>query len=155
MKIGILVHSKTGNTYSVAEKLEERLLKEGHLVTLEKVIAENDKMKAEEMKLLSRPDPEGYDALVFACPVWAFSLSTVMNCYLSQLPAQDSKTAACFVTQSFPFSWMGGKRAIKQTMQLCKTKGIQVKQTGIINWSNKKREDQINDLVDKLSQVLH
>ena len=46
MKIGILVHSKTGNTYSVAEKLEERLLKEGHLVTFEKVIAENDKMKS-------------------------------------------------------------------------------------------------------------
>ena len=36
MKIGIIVYSKTGNTYSVAEKLESSLAKAGHTVEIKR-----------------------------------------------------------------------------------------------------------------------
>ncbi|MDF2592532.1 MAG: hypothetical protein K0S75_1998, partial [Clostridia bacterium] len=37
MKIGIIVYSHTGNTFSVAQRLEEKLTAEGHSVKIEKV----------------------------------------------------------------------------------------------------------------------
>lgn len=38
MKIGIILHSQTGNTLSVANKLKEKLISLGHTVNLEQVI---------------------------------------------------------------------------------------------------------------------
>ena len=39
MNIGIIVYSQTGNTLSVAKKLEEKLSLAGHSATLEQVKA--------------------------------------------------------------------------------------------------------------------
>ena len=54
MKIGIVVHSHTGNTYSVAPRLKEELLKDGHSVNLEKVTAVNENQaEARDVRLES------------------------------------------------------------------------------------------------------
>lgn len=42
MNIGIIVFSKTGNTLSVAEKLQGALIEMGHKAALEKVTASKD-----------------------------------------------------------------------------------------------------------------
>ncbi len=42
MKIGIIVHSQTEHTYSVAQKLQDKLLDNGHETNLERVITEGD-----------------------------------------------------------------------------------------------------------------
>jgi len=39
MKIGIILYSQTGNTYSVAQKLQEKLIAKGHSVDLERLKA--------------------------------------------------------------------------------------------------------------------
>jgi hypothetical protein len=37
--------------------------------------------------------------------------------------------------------------------KICQSKGAQVDGTGVVNWSNRRREKMIDDLVEKLSSV--
>ena len=56
MNVKIIVHSKTGNTLSVAEKLRGRLETAGHTVRLEQVRAANEsEIKPESIKLSNNP----------------------------------------------------------------------------------------------------
>lgn len=154
MKVGIIVHSHTGNTLSVAQKLKEQLLAAGHSVTLEQVTAVNESPSAGgKIQLKTIPDPSSYDALIIGAPVQGFSLSPVMKVYLSQIPSLKGKKVSCFTTQLFPFAWMGGNRAIEQTKKACKTKGVNISETGIINWSRKDRDRKIRDVIEKLIRL--
>ena len=152
MKIGIIVHSMTGNTYSVAERLKDRLLTAGHTVNIEKVIPSDEKqMDVKSIQLKTVPDISPYDALVFGAPVRGFSLSPAMAAYLGQLASLNNKKVACMTTEFFPFPWMGGNRAISQMMKICKAKGAAVCGTGVVNWKNVRRNKMITDLVEKFS----
>ncbi len=152
MRIGIIVHSKTNNTYSVANKIAERLKNAGHTATVERV--EPEKYTSEQnIKLKTKPDIGGYDMLVFGAPVWGFSLSPVMREYLSQLEGQRVCTASGFVTQQLPFSWMGGNRAIMQMRKLCAALEINMVKTGVVNWTNKKKDEQIEQIVTSFSAI--
>ncbi len=151
MKIGIVVFSQTGNTYSVAQRLNETLLAAGHTVALERVTAVDDKQKeVSKIQFDTKPDVNKYDTLIFGAPVWGFSLSTVMAAYLSQAATLQGKKVFCFVTQGSPYAWMGGNRAVGQLKNLCESKGAEVLETGIVNWPSKQRENKINDLIKKV-----
>lgn len=151
MKIGIILHSHTGNTLSVGTRLKEAFLASGHFVNLEQVTAVNeDPSAAANVQLKTIPDTSEYDILVFAAPVRGFSLSPVMNLYLSQISSLNGKKVELFVTQHFPHAWMGGNRAIKQIKQVCESKGAVILKTGVINWTNKQREQQIVNLIEEL-----
>jgi NAD(P)H dehydrogenase (quinone) len=151
MKIGIIVHSKTGNTHSVALKLKEKLSTAGHQVNIEKVTPAGDAHPGvKNLQLETQPEVSAYDALVFGAPVWAFSLSPVLATYLTQLSSLRNKKIACFVTMGSPFSWMGGNRAIAKMKETCESKGATVLATGIISWSSKHREKDITKVVGNL-----
>jgi hypothetical protein len=123
-------------------------------VNIESVTPLNEKqMDIKNMKLKTIPDVSPYDALVFGAPVNGFSLSAAMTAYLKQLASLSNKKVACLTTQSFPFPWMGGNRTIGQMKEICETKGATVYGTGIVNWSSKKREKMITDLVEKFSSL--
>lgn len=154
MKIGIIIYSNTGNTLSVAQRIKDNLISAGHTVNLEHVTAMNNNPNTQAGKQLKNsPDTEPYDTLIFGAPVWAFSLSSIMQAYLSQLTALNGKKISCFVTQSFPHAWMGGNRAIRQMKKICETKGAEVFESGVINWSNKERENQIIKLIEKMTTL--
>jgi flavodoxin len=156
MKIGIIVHSKTGNTLSVAERLKKELEGAGHSVKIDRIETESDGSdpKNPVVKLTDPPDASKYDVILFGSPVWAFSLSTVMKAYLSQLQSIKGKKVGCFVTQQLPFKWMGGNRAIKQMSEASKAKGGSVSETGIVNWSSKKRESMLLELTGKMKRLV-
>lgn len=154
MKIGIIVHSKTGNTYSVAQALKEKLSAAGHSVNLESVTAVNeDQGGAADIQLLSRPDIDAYDVLIFGAPVRGYALSPVMAAYLERLKSNQGKTAACFITQFFPSPTMGGNRSMDQMKALCSAKGIEVCAAGIVNWSSIYRKRKIADIVEGFSKM--
>jgi len=154
MNIGIIVHSKTGNTLSVAQKLKEKLLTAGHSVNLDQVEPFNDgEAKAENIRLKTAPDTGAYEALVFAAPVRGASLSPAMAAYLAQSASLQGKKVACFVTEAFPFPWMGGNRAVAQLKTACESRGTEVLATGVVNWMNGKRQQMIDDVVEKLSRL--
>lgn len=148
MKIGIIVYSKTGNTRSVAEKLQEALLNAGNEAVLEEVTTEGEPgSDPKKIALINAPETGGYEAVIFASPVWAFSLSSVMKLYLGKIQSLEGKKIGLFVTQSLKKSWLGGNRAIRCMRKRCEDKNGEVTKTGIINWSNKRREEQIDALI--------
>jgi len=154
MNIGIILYSQTGNTYSVSQKLKEKLVKAGHSVNIErlKVIGKVNPGK-KDIQFESLPDIEPYDALVFGSPVQAFSLSSTMTAYLSQIKSLQDKKVAFLVTQFFPFPWLGGNRAIGQMKKICESKAAAVCGAEIVNWSNPSREKRITEVVEKLSKL--
>ena len=154
MKIGIILYSQTGNTYSVSLKLKEKLVTAGHSVNIErlKVVGEVQP-GTKDIKFEKLPDTGLYDALVFGSPVQAFSLSSVMASYLTQIPSLQGKKVAFLVTQFFPFPWMGGNRTVGQMKKICEPKGAAVCGEAVVNWSKRSREKRITEVVEKLSKL--
>jgi len=151
MKIGMIVHSQTGNTLSVAKKLEENLSAAGHEVTLEHLKTVGGVAPgAKDVQFESVPSTEGYDALVFGSPVQAFSLAPGMSAFMKQLPSLQGREVALLVTQALPFKWMGGNRAVRQMTKHCEGLGASVCESGIVNWANKRREEMITEVADRL-----
>lgn len=148
MKIGIIVYSQTGNTLVVAQKLENVLKAAGHIVSMERVEAVSEGERA-----LRKPAPDiiSYDGLIFASPVQAFSLAPIMKLYLAQISNLADKQVSCFVTQHFKKKFLGGNRAVSQITAACKAKGAKIEESGIIHWSSEMREQQIDELVLRLS----
>ena len=80
-----MVHSKTGNTLSVAEKLKTKLAAKGHSVTIERVSpTDEEEIMLNDVRLKNSPNIDAYDGIVFAGSVRAFSLSPAMAVYLKQ-----------------------------------------------------------------------
>ena len=153
MNIGIIVYSQTGNTYSVALKLKEKLATAGYSVNIERVKISGRESGAKDFQFKTRPKVKTYDALVFGSPVEAFSLSPVMKSYLTQIASLKSKKVACFVTKHLPFYWTGGNQAVNKMKKICESKGAAVCESGIVIWSSTHREKMITDVVEKLSKL--
>jgi len=152
MNIGMIVYSQTGNTHSVALKLQEKLSAAGHAVTMERLqVVGEPRPGTKDVRLETPPDAGQYDALVFGSPVHAFSLSPAMTSYLEQVGSLQNKTVACLVTEAFPYPWLGGNRAIRQMKRICESKGATVCGSGIVNWMKSRRDQQITEVVDRLS----
>jgi len=155
MKIGIILHSQTGNTLQVGEKLLEKLRNDGHNVTILRMqnSQKTDSTKRQkEVNLDCMPEVVGYDALIFGGWVEAFQLCTGLTMYLNQLSTIENNNVSCFVTQHFPFSWMGGSNALSKMARILATKGVKIRASGVVNWSNKQREKQTDGLIELFSR---
>jgi flavodoxin len=153
MKIGIIIHSQTNNTYSVAEKLLENFQEAGNEVKMETVdMMGGNKPQGKDIQIENPPDVTKYDALVFGSPVHAFALAPAMITYLEQISSLSDKRIALYVTKALPFRWTGGSRALGQMEKICKSKGGTVVAKDIVVWRgdiNKK----IDELVRKFSVI--
>lgn len=147
MKVGIIVYSKTGNTFSVAEKIQDALREIGADVTLERFMAETEVGSNKLIGLTAKPHCGGFDALIFGAPVQAFSLDPAMTMYMQQTETIEAKMTICFITEHLPKKWMGGNHAMRQLLSLLKAKGISAEQAGIVNWSGKTKDAQIDEIV--------
>lgn len=157
MKIGIIVHSHTGHTLTVADELYERFLAAGYTVSIERVTASNDsESNVDSIVLTNAPKLDGFDMLVFGAPVRGYKLSPVMQAYLRQLPPFKGKIAvAGFVTQFFPKATMGGNQAMECLSEICHSKGVSITEAGIINWVNPfKRKKLIDETVNVIFKSL-
>lgn len=153
MNIGIIIHSKTGHTHSAAEKLQEKLLKAGHSVSIEKLSPVGDAYPGiKNLQLQNHPKIDEFEGLVFAAPVWAFTVSPVMAAYLEQLISLRGKKAACFVMMGFPFAWMGGNQAIAKIKKMVGAKWGTILETAIIGRSGND-EKAVEKMVETLSKA--
>ena len=152
MEIGIIVYSKTGHTYSVAEKLQKKLKADGHSVELEEVKPVGEVKPKENITFENKPNIDTYDAVIFGSPVHAFSLAPAMKEYLNQIQSLEGKKVACYVTKGLPFKSTGGKQAISQMTEIIQLKDGNLLGTDILVWKGGKLENIIK-LVDKLSAL--
>lgn len=154
MKIGIIIHSQTGNTNLVAQKLRDELRISGHWVNIEKLKVVGElRPGAKDIQFEKVPALNQYDAIIFGSPVQAFSLSPVMKSYLDNITSLNSKKVVFLLTQFFPYPWMGGNHAIRQMKKICESKGAVVCGTAIINWSRPSRAKKIISSVGKISSL--
>jgi NAD(P)H dehydrogenase (quinone) len=148
VKIGIIVHSQTNNTSSVAEKLQKKLHEAGNEVNIEKVdMVGGNKPGSKDIQIETPPDVTGYEGLIFGSPVHAFSLAPAMKIYLEQIPSLQDKKVALYVTKGLPLKFTGGTRAIGQMEKICESKGGNIVGTNIVIW----RGD-IDKNIDALAQ---
>ncbi len=151
MNIGIIVHSDTGNTMSVADKLKARLTKAGHKVKIEKVEARGDpKPGTPGVKVKACPDISGYDAVIFGAPVNAFSLSPTMKACLGEVGSLKGKKVACYVTKALRFGWTGGNRSLKQMRGAIEVKGGKVAASGYVVWKESHRERTMAEVLEAI-----
>lgn len=158
MKICIVVHSFSGNTLSVAEKLSRSLSEKGHEANIFRlqVVGGEDRNQQDvnKINLQSIPDFKGFDSLIVAGPVRGFQASPVIKKFFEEAEGIEGKNVAMFVTHAFPYSFLGGKSAIGQMDKMCSEKGAKVGFTGIIDWGSGKREKQIEALVKNITNMM-
>ena len=154
MNIGIVVHSKTGHTLSLATSLKESLLAAGHAVALEQVEpAGAAKPGVTNVPLKAKPEIDAYEAMVLGCPVWGGVMSSVMASYLEQVPSLQGKRVACLATHIFPPGW-GANQTLSQMREVCESKGATVCGSGSASWFPLGRQRRIAEVVDNLSWAL-
>ena len=153
MKTGIIIYSQTGHTRLAAQRLLNSLRQKGQEAELLEVQVSTAKPEAniDKLQFTVKPSPEGFDRLIFASPVWAFSLCGVMKAYMAGLSPLDGKRISLFVTHHFPLPWMGGNNAIRQLKRLCEEKGGQVESHAVISWNERRREGDIAGMIDRLA----
>ncbi len=155
MKIGLIIHSVTGNTSKVANKLKIVLADGGHEVEL-KEIKTAGKVSPGESKanFTDLPSLDGYDALVFGSHTEAFQLEQIMKLYFKQLESLKERKVACISTHQFPFAWLGGNSAVKKMKAMCEEKGATVLGTAVVDWSpEKKRNEKIENSVNRIAAL--
>ena len=152
MKVALVIHSYTGHTMSVADKIGSALVKKGHEVSLFSLKAKNENPnQTKNVELETTPNIEGFDHVIFGAPTRGFDLSIVMQLYLETL--KDSQQSASFyTTHYFPFTWLSGTQSVKKFKKLSLHK-LEVEKTGIINWKNKNRDKDIHCLVYQFSDL--
>lgn len=155
MKIGIIVFSKTNNTFSVADRLREALAEKGLDVEIQRIVPENDDPGVKSPIIFTnKPDVTPYDMVILASPVWAFSLAVVMKEYLEQISSLQGKRVISFVTKQLASKFTGGNKANKQIKSAVESKGGTVEKTFIISWKNKNREAEIDSLIAEIVKAI-
>jgi flavodoxin len=153
MKVGIIVYSQTGNTYEVAEKLEEKISSSDHTVKLDRITIQG-KPSATDIKFENKPEVGPYDVIVFGAPVQGFNLAVVMKKYLEEIGSLNGKKIHLFITKGMSNKWSGGNGAIKKMKKISEEKGATVGETGIIFWKKKHRERMTNEVIDKIAKAI-
>ncbi len=110
MKVAIIVHSKTGNTMKLAQKIEsllhERNYKVG-LFDLQTDVSLHPGIK--EFQITNLPDLSQYDIILAGAPVWAFRASPLIVKAIATVTGIEGKIFVPFVTMHFPFpNLLGG-----------------------------------------------
>lgn len=154
MKMKIVFYSYSGNTKEVSERLYNALLKQGIECDIQAIHAVDENPNVKPDELSENPDVSAFDVLVFASPVRAFSITPIMKLYLEQLPDLNGKKAISFVTHHFPLSWLGGTQTNKTVKGILTDKNADVLETYVIDWSNKKREDQIQSMIESIKEKI-
>ena len=141
MKRAIVFYSKTGNTESVVKRFKD--------FDILRVKASSDDPNQKVVELVERPNVKDYEEVIFACPVHGFMICKVMKAYLTELEDLSGKTIDLFVTHQFPVSWLGGNQTLKQMKKLIERKNGVVRNMTSINWSSKKKESVIEEMLNR------
>lgn len=118
MKIGIIIHSKTGTTLCLGKLIANRLEERGHEVKLLELktnipVKSGSVRSAPHFQIVHQPDGKDFDALVIGGPVWAFSASPVIIKAVKGLKHVKGKKILPITTMGFALRGMGGTQAIK------------------------------------------
>ncbi len=143
MNVGIVIHSQTGHTEQVANKIKDLLDEKGQKTDYLKLrVPKNESRSNGDIKFIDTPDLSTYDMIIFGSHVEAFNLARVMQNYLRNIDTIEGKKVICLLTQGLPYKWMGAKNALNQMRTLLKRKGADVIYCESVSWSNEQKREQ-------------
>lgn len=116
MHLGIIIHSQSGHTASVARAIAEKFRGRGHEVDLKLLLTSGmSKPGSRNFSICNAPEDEeiaSFDALLVGGPVWGFRASPVIREFLTWLKKLEGKKALAFVTHGLPWPTLGANQAI-------------------------------------------
>ncbi len=155
MRIGIIVHSKTGRTLALAQLIEKRLKKLNHGVSLHHLTIDPDiEAPNKPFRIVNRPDIAPYDLLLVGGPVWAFSASPVILSYLKSLGDLKGKKVIPFATMGFPCACLGGTRALGQMGKAAAANGATTLPGAVVPTMLRDHERLKQEAADKIAEVV-
>jgi NAD(P)H dehydrogenase (quinone) len=152
MNIGLIIHSQTGHTLTVAERLKTELTGMGHEVDLVHLLPDKPATPGKLSDPILLPSLQQYDGIVFGSHAEGLSLAPAMKRAMDAMPSLAGKKVACLVTQYFRQPWLGGSRSVKQMSDLCSKKNGIVKSTATVQWKAEDRVARIEKAVSDLSR---
>lgn len=129
MKVAIVFYSFSGNTKSACMYLKENL--SADLIELKPIPEETSFIKQcklaffkvkPELKSVNY-DLSGYDFVIFATAVWAFTYTPALRTYFDNVRGLEGKKGACFLTYG---SGLGSVKALKELENVLKEKGVRL-----------------------------
>ncbi|MBS3972872.1 MAG: flavodoxin family protein [Erysipelotrichia bacterium] len=155
MNIALIIHSQTGNTLTIAQRLKQHLENDNHKVYLLHIKNKDDantmKTPVDIITYGDLPSTE-FDVVIYGGWVQAFGLCLGFSEYLQHHEPQKSQKVFTYVTQHFPYAWMGGNRALSQMKSILAKKNMQVYSFQVFNKTNKNLEQQIQTWIEKISR---
>jgi NAD(P)H dehydrogenase (quinone) len=155
MKIGIFVHSQSGNTAKLGLAVTHALREKGHDVSIE-LLRPIGKIhpRVKHVHFRSLPEVEDYDSILFGSPIWAFSASPVIVSLLKQLETLKGKKAMCFTTSGFPTAFSGAKRVLIRLADLCEGLGAVVLPGVALFWGLHCGKKRLDATVEKICGLI-
>lgn len=127
MNIGIVVHSQSGHTATLAKAIAEKFRQNNHEVDIMPLLTTGlAKPGSRHFTICNAPDQEElerFDAILFGGPVWGFKASPVIKEFLSWMKKIDTKKVASFVTYGLPWPSCGANQAIRSMNQELRASG--------------------------------
>ena len=157
MKVGIIIHSQSGNTASLASAIGAALREKGaetdiHLLRTDKPVKPNTK----NIGFRKMPDLSEYDTVLFGAPVWAFNASPVIVSYLKELDNLKGKRALPFVTHASPWKFLGTTKALSRMSDLLDMLAAEVLEgedmQRLFKENSKKKDSAVSSIVKKVME---
>jgi len=146
MKAAVVFYSETGNTKLLAEEIKKALEKRGVETLFSQVesnVPARDHMQTlEALEIKNLPSVADCDIVFAGGPVMGFRANgATMKC-ISEMKSLKGKKFVPFVTQYFPFSFMGGSNSVRMMSNEAKRMGAEVMPGIIINvaWHDYKKD---------------
>ena len=151
MKIALVLHSQSGHTMQFARAIAEKFNKNGHETDISLIRTTGPVSPGStKFQLKNPPSVEGFEGALFGGPVWAFKASPVIMKYLGQLTNIKNKKVMGFATMGFPFTWMGGKQAIKAMTEELEISGGTVLPGEVLPFFFKANQQKMNEAVERI-----
>lgn len=133
MRIAIVFYSFSGNTKRLSLFLKEMLERKNHKVDIVEIKAEKEIksfFRQVFCAFLKREIPlkrininfDEFDLIIFATPVWAFTITPHLRAFLEDINLEGKKTA-CFVTFG---SGAGAEKALRELENILKNKKAKI-----------------------------
>lgn len=155
MKIGIIIHTQSGHTAQFARAIAAKFNSVGHEAEIDLLRTVGQVSPgSKKFSIKNAPSLEQYDAILFGGPVWAFKASPVIMALLRGVIKIKNKKVLSFVTMAFPFSWLGGKQAIKEMNQELDASGGIVLPGEILHFLLKPNAQKMEQAVQRIYEKL-